>query len=154
VFVNIPSRNFTHSLIVKKQSRARLLLVHPVLYILKPQKIYCTFWKQPFKNQPKSVIGYVPQLALSPKVGQAVQLESSKCNISAVFPRVKRINTTAQQHKCRKLFKSFPQGFTVISLASFCLLLASHATCWVCSSFYKPCFDVLWIARWSHSADK
>jgi len=42
-------------------------------------------------------MGYVPQLALSPKVGQAVQLESSKCNTSAVFPRVKRINTTTAQ---------------------------------------------------------
>jgi len=31
-----------------------------------------TFWKQPFKNQPKSGISYVPQLALSPKMGQAV----------------------------------------------------------------------------------
>ena len=38
-------------------------------------------------------MGYVglPQLALSPKVGKAVQLELSKCNTSAVFPRVKRI---------------------------------------------------------------
>ena len=60
--------------------------------------------------------GCVPQLALSPKVGQAVQLESSKCNTSAVFPRVKRINTTIQQHKCRKLFKSFPQRFIVMIL--------------------------------------
>jgi len=32
-------------------------------------------------------MGYVPQLALSPKVGQAVQLELSKCNTSAVCPR-------------------------------------------------------------------
>ena len=34
-----------------------------------------TFWKQPFQNQPKSVIGYVRQLGQSPKVGQAIQLE-------------------------------------------------------------------------------
>jgi len=61
-------------------------------------------------------MGYPSQLALSPKVGQAVQLELSKCNISAVFPRVKKINTTTQQHKCRKLFKSFPQRFIVIIL--------------------------------------
>jgi len=79
-------------------------------------KNYCSFWKQPFKNQPKSVIGYAPQLALSPKVVQAVRLESSKCNTSAVFPRVKRINTTTQQLKCRKLFKSFPLRVVVIIL--------------------------------------
>ena len=41
---------------VKKQSRARLLLAHPVLYILKAQKTYGTFWKPPFQNQPKSVL--------------------------------------------------------------------------------------------------
>ena len=40
---------------VKKQSRARLLLAHPVLYILKIRKTYGTFWKPPFQNQPKSV---------------------------------------------------------------------------------------------------
>jgi len=60
---------------VKKQSRARLLLAHPVLYILKVQKTYGTFWKPPLQNQPKSVIGYVRQLALSPKVVQAMQLK-------------------------------------------------------------------------------
>ena len=88
----------------------------PCIVHFKTTKIYCTFWKHPFKNQPKSVIGYAPQLALSPKVGQAVQLESSKCNTSAVFSRVKRINATTQQHKCRKLLKSFPQRFIVICL--------------------------------------
>ena len=40
---------------IKKQSRARLLLTHPVLYILKIRKTYGTFWKPPFQNQPKSV---------------------------------------------------------------------------------------------------
>ena len=40
---------------VKKQSRARLLLTYPVLYILKIQKTYSAFWKPPFQNQPKSV---------------------------------------------------------------------------------------------------
>jgi len=40
---------------IKKQSRARLLLAHPVLYILKIQKTYGAFWKPPFQNQPKSV---------------------------------------------------------------------------------------------------
>ena len=40
---------------INKQSRARLLLAHPVLYILKIQKTYSTFWKPPFQNQPKSV---------------------------------------------------------------------------------------------------
>ena len=40
---------------VKKQSRARLLLAHPVLYISKMQKTYGTFWKSPFQNQPKNV---------------------------------------------------------------------------------------------------
>ena len=40
---------------IKKQSRARLLLAHPVLYILNLQKTYGTFWKPPFQNQPKSV---------------------------------------------------------------------------------------------------
>jgi len=35
---------------IKKQSRARLLLAHPVLYILKIQKTYGTFWKPPFQN--------------------------------------------------------------------------------------------------------
>ena len=40
---------------IKKQLRARLLLAHPVLYILKIQKTYGTFWKPPFQNQPKSV---------------------------------------------------------------------------------------------------
>ena len=39
---------------VKKQSRARLLLTHPALYILKIQKTYGAFWKPPFENQPKS----------------------------------------------------------------------------------------------------
>jgi len=39
---------------IKKQSRARPLLAHPVLYILKIQK-NGTFWKPPFQNQPKSV---------------------------------------------------------------------------------------------------
>jgi len=39
----------------KKQSRARLLLAHPVLYILKIQKTCNTLWKPPFQNQPKSV---------------------------------------------------------------------------------------------------
>jgi len=67
---------------VKKKSRARLLLAHPVLYILKVQKTYGTFWKPPFQNQPKSVIGYVRQLALSLKVVQAMQLELSKFNTS------------------------------------------------------------------------
>jgi len=67
---------------VKKQSRARLLLAHPVLYILKIQKTYCTFRKPPFQNQPKSVVGYVRQLALSPKVVQAMQVELSKFNTS------------------------------------------------------------------------
>jgi len=33
---------------IKKQSRACLLLAHPVLYILKIQKTYGTFWKPPF----------------------------------------------------------------------------------------------------------
>jgi len=37
------------------QSRARLLLAHPALYILKVQKTYGTFWKPSFQNQPKSV---------------------------------------------------------------------------------------------------
>jgi len=54
-----------------------------VLYIL----------KQPFQNQPKSVKGYVRKHALSPKVGQTMQLELSKCNTSAVFPHVERINS-------------------------------------------------------------
>ena len=67
---------------VKKQSRARLLLAHLVLYILKVQKTYGTFWKPPFRNQPKNVIGYVRHLALSPKVVQAMQLELSKFNTS------------------------------------------------------------------------
>ena len=40
---------------IKKQSRARLLLTHPVLYILKIRKRYGAFWKPPFQNQPKSV---------------------------------------------------------------------------------------------------
>ena len=40
---------------VNKQSRAGLLLAHPVSYILKIQKTYGTFWKPPFQNQPKSV---------------------------------------------------------------------------------------------------
>ena len=40
---------------IKKQSRARLLLAHPVLYILKIQKTYGTFCKPLFQNQPKSV---------------------------------------------------------------------------------------------------
>jgi len=40
---------------VKQQSRARLLLTHPVLYILKIRKTYGAFWKPPFQNQPKSV---------------------------------------------------------------------------------------------------
>jgi len=40
---------------IKKQSRARLLLAHPVLCILKIQKTCGTFWKPPFQNQPKSV---------------------------------------------------------------------------------------------------
>jgi len=40
---------------VNKQSRARLLLAHPVLYIKKKQKTCGTFWKPPFQNQPKSV---------------------------------------------------------------------------------------------------
>jgi len=61
-------------------------------------------------------MGYVPQLALSPIVGQAVKLELSECSTSAVFPRIKRINTTTQQHKCRKSFKSFPQRFIAIIL--------------------------------------
>ena len=39
----------------KKQSRARLLLTHPVLYILKIQKTYGAFWKPPFQNRPESV---------------------------------------------------------------------------------------------------
>jgi len=67
---------------VKKQSRARLLLAHPVLYILKIQKTYGTFRKPPFENQPKSVVGYVRQLALSPKVVKAMQVELSKFNTS------------------------------------------------------------------------
>jgi len=41
-------------------------------------------------------MGYVTQLALSPKVDEAVQLELSNCNTSAVCLRVKRINTTTQ----------------------------------------------------------
>jgi len=40
---------------IKKQSKASLLVPHPVLYILKIQKTYGTFWKPPFQNQPKSV---------------------------------------------------------------------------------------------------
>jgi len=40
---------------IKKQSRARLLLAHPVLYNLKAQRTYGTFWKPPFQNQPKCV---------------------------------------------------------------------------------------------------
>ena len=44
---------------IKKQSRARLHLAHPVLYILKIQKTYGTFWKPPFQNQPKSVRLYL-----------------------------------------------------------------------------------------------
>ena len=40
---------------VKKESRARLHLAHPVLYILKMQNTYGTFLKPPFQNQPKSV---------------------------------------------------------------------------------------------------
>ena len=36
------------AMIVKKQSRARLLSAHPVLHIVKTQKMYCKFWKQPF----------------------------------------------------------------------------------------------------------
>jgi len=47
---------------------------------------------------------------------EPVIAELSKCNTSAVFPRVKRINTTTQQHKWRNLFKSFPQRFMVILL--------------------------------------
>ena len=33
------------AIIVKKQSRTRLLLSHPLLYILKTQKNYCAFLK-------------------------------------------------------------------------------------------------------------
>jgi len=40
---------------IKMQSRARLLLAHTVLYILKIQKTCGTFWKPPSQNQPKSV---------------------------------------------------------------------------------------------------
>jgi len=43
------------AIITKEQSRARLLLAHPVLYISKIQKTYGTFWKLPLQNQPKSV---------------------------------------------------------------------------------------------------
>ena len=45
------------AIIAKKQSRTRLLFAHPLLYILKTQKIYRAFWKYPFQNQAKSVIG-------------------------------------------------------------------------------------------------
>ena len=40
---------------VNKQSRAGLLLAHPVSYILKIQKTYGTFRKAPSQNQQKSV---------------------------------------------------------------------------------------------------
>jgi len=40
---------------MKKQSRARLLLAYPVLYILKIQKTLGAFWKPPFQNQTKIV---------------------------------------------------------------------------------------------------
>jgi len=33
------------AMIVKKQSRTRLLFAQPLLYILKTQKMYCAFWK-------------------------------------------------------------------------------------------------------------
>jgi len=36
------------------ESRAHLLLANPALYISNTQKTYCTFWKPPFQNQPKS----------------------------------------------------------------------------------------------------
>jgi len=42
---------------IKKQSRARLLLAHPVLYILKIQKTHGPFWKPPFKINQKA-LGY------------------------------------------------------------------------------------------------
>jgi len=41
---------------VNKQSRARILLTQPVLYILKIQKTYAAFWKPPFQNQPNCTI--------------------------------------------------------------------------------------------------
>jgi len=88
------------AIIVSKQSRTRLLLAHPVSVHFKNKKAYCRFWKQSFQNQPKSVIGNVRQLALSPQVGQAMQLEwYNKYNTSAVYSRVARINNTTQQHK-------------------------------------------------------
>jgi len=43
--------------------------------------VYCTFLKQPFQNQPKSVILRTATYT-SPKVGQAMQLELSKCTTS------------------------------------------------------------------------
>jgi len=69
------------AIIVKKQSRTRLLFAHPLLYILKTQKMYCAFRKYPFQNQAKSVIGYV---SLTSKVGEAMQLELSKCKTSTI----------------------------------------------------------------------
>ena len=69
---------------VKKQSRAHLLLTHPVLYILKIQKTVRCILKTTISKSTKKrqAIGYVRQLALSLKVVQAMQLELSKFNTS------------------------------------------------------------------------
>jgi len=62
---------------IKKQSRARLLLAHPVLYILKIQKNVRCILKTTISKSTKKrqTVGYVRQLALSPKAVQAMQLE-------------------------------------------------------------------------------
>jgi len=69
---------------VNKQSRAGLLLAHPVSYILKIQKNVRYILKNTVSKSTKMALGYryLRQLALSPKVVQAMQLEWSKFNTS------------------------------------------------------------------------
>ena len=79
-YFSIPSQNFSHK--YKKAIKSSSTFGPPCIVHFNNTKTYGTLWKPPLQNQPKSVIGYVRQLALSPKVVQAMQLELSKFNTS------------------------------------------------------------------------
>jgi len=101
------------TIIVKKQWRERLLLAHPVLYILKTQNMCCTFWNNHFK---------INQKALKTTYGNMHNLQKwvRQCNLSClnvtpppIFPASRGY---IAKYIYRKLFKSFPQRFIVIIL--------------------------------------
>jgi len=123
--LSAPSLNFSHN--CKKAIKSTSTSGPPCIVHLK-KKSAAHFENNHFKPTKKRYTLRTATSTISESMDLARQLKLSKCDMNPrrFSARVKRINSTTQQNKCRKLFESFQQRFIVIILFR---LLTSYTTC-------------------------